>query len=70
VKIIKNNSAGASDDFAAAYAHADFAYTLELTGGGANGFDYPQDKIYDLVRETFIGYRQFGLHIKQRFNFD
>ncbi|KAG5677265.1 hypothetical protein PVAND_007036 [Polypedilum vanderplanki] len=59
---------GASDDFALAYANANFAYTLELPGGGSAGFDYPQSMIYDLVRETFIGYRQFGLHIKERFN--
>ena len=58
---------GASDDFAIAYGNADFAYTLELPGGGPNGFDYPQDMIHDLVKETFIGYRQFPLFIKERF---
>ncbi|CAG9799908.1 unnamed protein product [Chironomus riparius] len=58
---------GASDDFAIAYGGADFAYTLELPGGGPNGFDYPQDMIHDLVKETFIGYREFSLFIKERF---
>ena len=58
---------GASDDFAIAYGGADFAYTLELSGGGPNGFDYPQDMIHDLVKETFIGYREFSLFIKERF---
>ncbi|CRL08319.1 CLUMA_CG021383, isoform A [Clunio marinus] len=51
---------GASDDHAVAHANANLAYTLELTGGGSAGFDFPQDKVYDLAVETFLGYRQFG----------
>jgi hypothetical protein len=61
---------GASDDFAVSYGNANLAYTLELTGGGNAGFDYPQDMIYDLVQETFIGYREFALYIKERFNYE
>ncbi|XP_070494548.1 carboxypeptidase B1-like [Chironomus tepperi] len=60
-------ASGASDDFAIAYGNANFAYTLELPGGGSKGFDYPQDMIHDLVKETFIGYREFSLFIKERF---
>lgn len=61
---------GASDDFAVAYANSDFAYTLELTCGSTNGFIYPQDMIKALVEETFVGYRQMALYIKERFNYD
>jgi hypothetical protein len=41
-----------------------------LTGGGRDGFDFPQDRINDLVKETYIGYRQFALFIKERFNYE
>lgn len=61
---------GASDDHAVAYANANLAFTLELTGGGANGFDFPQDRINDLVKETFLGYREFGLYIGETYNYE
>ena len=61
---------GASDDFAAAKANANLAFTLELTGGGNNGFDFPQDMIGDLVQETFLGFRQFGLYIGDTYNYN
>lgn len=41
------SNTGASDDHAVAFANANLAYTLELTGGGKDGFDYPQDKVKD-----------------------
>lgn len=58
---------GASDDHALAYANANLAFTLELTGGGKEGFDFPQDMLFDLVKETFIGYREFGLFIGEKY---
>jgi hypothetical protein len=36
-----------------------------LPGGGKDGFDYPEDQIYDLVKETFIGYQEFGHYIAE-----
>lgn len=39
-------------------------------GGGRNGFDFPQDMVHDLVKETFLGYRQFGLYIGSHYNYD
>lgn len=54
---------GASDDHAVAYANAHIAFTLELTGGGSSGFDFPQERVLELSRETFLGYRQFALYI-------
>lgn len=41
----------------------DLVYTLELTRGGLTGFDFPENQIGQLVRETFHGYRAIGLHI-------
>lgn len=61
---------GASDDHAVAYAKANLAYTLELPGGGKAGFDYPQDMIHDLARQTFQGYREFGLYIGENYNYN
>ena len=61
---------GASDDHAMAYANANLAFTLELTGGGSSGFDFPQDRIFDLVKETFLGYREFALYIGDHYNYD
>jgi hypothetical protein len=51
-----------------AFANANLAYTLELTTG--YGFVYPQDMIHDLAKETFLGYRQFGLYIGENYNYD
>lgn len=61
---------GCSDDYALAYANANFAYTLELTPGGSGRLwhDFPQDRIYDLVKETFLMYREFALYINEKFN--
>lgn len=61
---------GASDDHAVAYGNANIAFTLELPGGGPNGFDYPEDKIFALVQETLVGYREFGLFIGERYNYN
>lgn len=57
-----------ADDFAVAYANAHLAFTLELTGGGQYGFDFPEERIYDLVRETFLGYRALALYIDEHFD--
>lgn len=61
---------GASDDHAVAYANANLAFTLELTGGGNEGFDFPQNRAADLARETFLGYREFALYIGEHYNYD
>jgi hypothetical protein len=60
---------GASDDHAVAFANANLAFTLELPGGGRNGFDFPEEEIFQLVQETFLGYREFGLFVGERYNY-
>lgn len=58
---------GASDDHAVAYANAQLAYTLELTGGGTFGFDYPAEDAHALAAETFLGYRRMALYIAETY---
>lgn len=43
------------------------SYALELTGGGRTGFDFPESQIEGLVKETFWGYRAFGLYVGKSF---
>lgn len=59
---------GASDDHAVAYANAQLAYTLELTGG-SHGFVYPAELAHDLAKETFLGYRRMALYIAENYYF-
>jgi carboxypeptidase O len=48
-------SNGNSKDYAGAAHSARISYTIELTGGGAAGFDLPATEIYNVVTETFEG---------------
>nr|XP_022916621.1 carboxypeptidase B-like [Onthophagus taurus] len=48
-------AAGCSDDWMKGAGGADLSYTLELPGGGSQGFDLPASRIYDVVIETFQG---------------
>ncbi|KAL7733177.1 hypothetical protein ACLKA6_004691 [Drosophila palustris] len=49
-------AAGASDDYAF-YAGFNISITMELSGGGATGFDPPASSIDEFVTETWIGIR-------------
>lgn len=62
------NAFGASDDHMAGNQGVDLVYTLELTRGGATGFDFPEAQIGALVRETFHGFRAVGLHIGRNYS--
>ncbi|XP_041768533.1 carboxypeptidase B-like [Anopheles merus] len=48
---------GCSDDYVAGVIGARYAYTLELTGGGRNGFDLPATEIMAVATQTFQLYR-------------
>jgi hypothetical protein len=54
---------GVSDDHMSGEHRIPLSYTLELTGGGITGFDFPESQIESLVKETFWGYRAFALYI-------
>jgi len=67
IAVLLGNAFGASDDHMAGTQRVDLVYTLELTRGGATGFDFPENQIGSLVRETFHGYRAIGLHIARNY---
>ena len=54
---------GVSDDHMSGEHKIPLSFTLELTGGGRTGFDFPESQIEDLVKETFWGYRAFAQYI-------
>jgi hypothetical protein len=64
---ILGNAFGASDDHMAGEQLVNLVYTLELTGGGQTGFDFPEAEIEGLVKETFWGYRALGLYVSQNY---
>lgn len=68
IAVILGNAFGASDDHMAGNQRVNLVYTLELTRGGATGFDFPESQIGSLVRETFHGYRAIGLHIGRNYS--
>lgn len=51
---------GTSDDYAAGPAGVDFAYTIELPGGGEGGFQIGPEKIVGVGEEMFEAYREFS----------
>ncbi|XP_053686630.1 carboxypeptidase B-like [Sabethes cyaneus] len=54
------SATGASDDYAAGAAGFTYAYTLELTGGGSNGFDLPASEIQRVASQTFEIFRSMA----------
>lgn len=48
-------AAGASDDYAYGVGGIKLSYTLELPGGGNNGFDLPPTRIAQVVKESWEG---------------
>lgn len=55
------NISGAVDDHMLGVHGSNITYTLELTDGF--DFRYPEERIFALAQETFIGYRVFGKYI-------
>ncbi|KAE8737749.1 hypothetical protein FOCC_FOCC016784 [Frankliniella occidentalis] len=58
-------AAGASDDWSKGVANIAKAYTIELQGGGSNGFDLPANRILGVVQQLFEGMRVFAARAKQ-----
>lgn len=61
VEVLNYRASGATDDYAYATG-ARLAFTIELTGGGYEGFDLPADQIGKVSRETMEVYKVFGKH--------
>lgn len=60
-------SSGNSRDYATGVAGVTMAFTIELPGGGTQGFDIPPERIRSVVYETFVGLRVLGEFIKTTF---
>lgn len=58
---------GVSDDHVIGEVEAKMAVVVELPGGGTRGFDFPEEDIEDLIKETFEGLRQFGIYVSKNF---
>ncbi|XP_058835789.1 carboxypeptidase B-like [Topomyia yanbarensis] len=53
-------ASGASDDYAAGAAGFTYSFTLELTGGGNQGFDLPASQIAAVAGQTFEIFRSMA----------
>ncbi|KAJ1530656.1 hypothetical protein ONE63_005528 [Megalurothrips usitatus] len=58
-------AAGASDDWSKGVAGIAKAYTIELQGGGYNGFDLPASEIQGVVQQLFEGFKVFAARAKK-----
>ncbi|GAB0090382.1 carboxypeptidase B [Sergentomyia squamirostris] len=58
-------AAGASDDYAAAEHNINLSYTVELTCGGANGFDLPADQILSVATGIFTGVKAYARYVAE-----
>ena len=64
---VLTTAAGVCSDHMSGEHGIPLSFALELTRGGITGFDFPESRIEDLVKETFWGYRAFGLHVAKYF---
>jgi len=60
-------AAGGSDDWAKGVAGIELSYTIELRGGGRNGFDPPTSDILPIVTETWAGMGTYHHYIQAKF---
>lgn len=58
---------GVSDDHVIGEVEAKMSIVIELPGGGSRGFDFPEEDIEDLVKETFEGLTQVGIFVGNNF---
>lgn len=56
-------SSGTSKDYAVAVATFNLSYTMELPGGGANGFDIEEYRIPGVVAETMKGIEALARYV-------
>lgn len=59
---------GVSDDFVIGKAKAKMSIVIELPEGGRHGYDFPEEDIDDLVKETFEGLKQIGIYVGNSFH--
>lgn len=61
-------AAGGSDDYALGVKSIPVSITMELPGGGSQGFDPPASRIKAIVQETWIGIKAMALKVNQKYN--
>lgn len=61
-------TAGSSDDWAKGVAGIQLSYTIELPGGGKQGFDLPASEILNVVQEMFEGVKVWHNYIETKFS--
>lgn len=59
--------AGGSDDWVKGVGGVDLSYTIELPGGGRDGFDLPAEYILPVCTETFEGVKVFHDYIRKEY---
>lgn len=60
-------AAGGSDDWVKGVAGVELSYTIELPGGGEQGFDPPPEQIPSIVTETWEGVKAYHHYIQGKF---
>jgi len=65
VSLSTDSAAGGSDDWAKAVAGVPLSYTIELPGGGSDGFNPPATSIVKTGRETLVGVLEFAKEVKK-----
>ncbi|CAH0547504.1 unnamed protein product [Brassicogethes aeneus] len=60
-------AAGGSDDWTKGVGGVQLSYTIELPGGGSEGFNPPTRKILPVVRETWEGIKLYQAYIEKKF---
>lgn len=60
-------ASGASDDFGKGVAGIELVYTVELPGGGSQGFDPPASRILAMVVPFFEAIRTFGQYVADNY---
>lgn len=58
---------GVSDDFSIGEAKSEMAIVIELPGGGSRGYDFPEEDLKDLVKETFVGLKAMAIYVGNNF---
>lgn len=59
-------AAGGSDDWMMGVLKVPITYTIELPGGGTQGFDPPASDIMPAVEEMWEGVKVFGGYVKAK----
>ncbi|XP_044732975.1 carboxypeptidase B-like [Chrysoperla carnea] len=60
-------ASGTSDDWFKGALGVKLSYTIELPGGGSEGFDLPQNEIHNVAEDVLNGMRVFAKYIRDKY---